>query len=231
MKYQTTTALVALVSLAAAEVPQEHSHEKYLVAVNKLLQQDNPLNIVDAVFGLLGNAAAAEGAGDVTNLDCLHQATADSAFSAAKAAGDIEGQANALIFRAIERNTGSVGLKSVLCDEEAENPEIAAISQHQDPASENAAEENKAITLALAQQLASIGADPLLALESGTFAPGDVSCSYYMHAYWGWVANYHSPMMPLEPVTLATFRRMPRGASSPKACSLRTPLPRRLKLL
>ncbi|WYZ45972.1 hypothetical protein EsH8_IX_000197 [Colletotrichum jinshuiense] len=173
MKYQTTTALVALISLAAAEVPQEHSHEKYLVAVNKLLQQDNPLNIVDAVFGLLGNAAAAEGAGDVTNLDCLHQATADSAFSAAKAAGDIEGQANALIFRAIERNTGSVGLKSVLCDEEAENPEIAAISQHQDPASENAAEENKAITLALAQQLASIGADPLLALESGTFAPGD----------------------------------------------------------
>ncbi|OLN98077.1 hypothetical protein CCHL11_06869 [Colletotrichum chlorophyti] len=175
MKYQTPTALAALITLVAAEVPQEHSHEKYLVAVNQLLAQDNPFNIQDAVFGLLGNAAAAAGAGDVKNLDCLHQVTADSAFSAAKAAGDVDGQASALVFRALERNTGSVGLKSVLCDEAATNPEIAALSQHQDPASDGAAEENKAITLELARQLALIGADPLLALESGTFEPGDVN--------------------------------------------------------
>ncbi|KAF6818194.1 hypothetical protein CPLU01_13379, partial [Colletotrichum plurivorum] len=178
MKFQTATAALAsaaLLGLAAAEVPQEHSHEKYLVAVNQLLAQDNPSNIVDAVFGLLGNAAAADGAGDITNLDCLHQATADSAFSTAKAAGDVDGMASALVFRAIERNTGAVGLKSVICDETAVNPEIAALSQHQDPASEGAAEENKAITLELARQLAAVGADPLLALESGTFEPGDLN--------------------------------------------------------
>jgi hypothetical protein len=168
-------AAAALMGLAVAEVPQEHSHERFLQAVNVLLQLDNPDNIVDAVFGLLGNAAAAEGAGDIQNLDCLHQATADQAFTNAKAAGDIEGQANALIFAAVERNTGSVGLKSVLCNETAVNPEIAALSQHQDPASDNAAAENKAIVLALAQQLFLIGADPTLALLSGTFPPGAVS--------------------------------------------------------
>ncbi|KAM0273595.1 hypothetical protein ACHAQH_008224 [Verticillium albo-atrum] len=174
MKYQHTTVLAAVIGLASAEVPQEHSHEKYLIAVNELLQQNNPFNIVDAVFGFLGAAAAADGAGDVTNLDCLHQVTADSAFTGAKAAGDIDGMANALIFRALERNSLSVGERTALCDETAENPEIAAISQHQDPASEGAAEENKAITLALAQQLALIGADPQLALESGTFPPGEI---------------------------------------------------------
>ncbi|KAJ0279934.1 hypothetical protein Brms1b_003989 [Colletotrichum noveboracense] len=173
MKFQNSIALSALVGLAAAEVPQEHSHEKYLRAVNALLKQDNPLNIQDAVFGLLGNAAAEAGAGDVTNLDCLHQATADSAFTAAKAANDVDGMASALVFRAVERNTGSVGLKSVLCDETAQNPEIAALTQHQDPASEGAAATNKEITLELARQLAAVGADPMLALDSGTFEPGD----------------------------------------------------------
>lgn len=36
-----------------------------------------------------------------------------------------------LIFRAIERNTGAVGLASALCNETAANPEVAALSQHQ----------------------------------------------------------------------------------------------------
>ncbi|KAK1447119.1 hypothetical protein CPAR01_04333 [Colletotrichum paranaense] len=175
MKFQTSIALAAFVAFAAAEVPQEHSHEKYLRAVNALLKQDNPNNIQDAVFGLLGNAAAAAGAGDVTNLDCLHQTTADSAFTTAKAAGDVDGMASALVFRAVERNTGKVGLKSVLCSETAANPEIAALSQHQDPASDGAAKTNKAITLELAKQLSAIGADPQLALDAGTFEPGDVN--------------------------------------------------------
>ncbi|PNH44505.1 hypothetical protein VD0004_g3170 [Verticillium dahliae] len=174
MKCQHTAILAALAGLTAAEVPQEHSHEKYLIAVNELLQLNNPFNIADSVFGFLGAAAAADGAGDVTNTDCLQQITADSAFTGAKTAGDIDGMANALIFRALERNSLSVGERSALCNETAENPEIAAISQHQDPASEGAAEENKAITLALAQQLALIGADPQLALESGTFPPGEI---------------------------------------------------------
>ena len=63
---------------------------------------------------------------------------------------------NALMFRALERNTGRVGLSSVLCTETAVNPQIAAISQHQDPASSGAAATNKAITLELAKQIASI---------------------------------------------------------------------------
>ncbi len=162
------------VRLQPREVPQEHSHNRFLALVRTSLALDNPKNIADPVFGLLGNAAAAAGAGAVTNLDCLQQETADQAFTNAKAAGDIPGMAGALLYRAIERNTGSVGLASVLCTETAVNPEIAALSQHQDPASADAASTNKGITLALAKQLAAIGADPLLALESGTFAPGTI---------------------------------------------------------
>ena len=59
---------------------------------------------------------------------------------------------NALIFRAIERNTGGVGVKSALCTQTPVNPEVAAITQHQDPASDGAAATNKAIVLALAKE-------------------------------------------------------------------------------
>lgn len=45
----------------------------------------------------------------------------------------------------------------------------------QDPASPGAAATNKAATLALAKQIASVGGDPQQALKSGTFAPGDVN--------------------------------------------------------
>jgi len=74
----------------------------------------------------------------------------------------------------LERNTGAVGLASALCNETAVNPEIAALSQHQDPASTNAASINKQIALTLAVQIASIGGDPLDAIKSGTFAPGKI---------------------------------------------------------
>ena len=84
---------------------------------------------------------------------------------------------NALMFRAVERNTGGVGVKSALCTQTAVNPEIAAITQHQDPASDGAAAANKAIVLALAQQIAAVGGNPLDALKSGTFAPGDLNDS------------------------------------------------------
>ncbi|KAI0891750.1 hypothetical protein F4806DRAFT_294644 [Annulohypoxylon nitens] len=156
------------------EVPQEHSHNKFLTGVGAALNLNNVDQVQDPVFALLGNAAAAQGAGLVTNLDCLQQRVADQAFTNAKAADDVEGMTNALIFRALERNTGSVGLASVLCNETAKNPEIAALQQHQDPASSGAAALNKQITLDLAAQLASIGADPQLALQSGTFAPGEI---------------------------------------------------------
>lgn len=185
MKFEAT--LLALVGLATArevslynavvkrEVPQEHSHQAIVATTQTNLQLNNPLKIQDAVFALLGNAAAAKGAPNVQNLDCLQQIVADQAFTNAKAAGDVDGQANAIMFRALERNTAAVGQASVLCNQTAVNPEIAAITQHQDPAS-SAASGNKQIALNVATQLSSIGADPNLAINTGTFAPGQVSC-------------------------------------------------------
>ena len=106
-------------------------------------------------------------------MECLQQATADQAFTNAKAAGDVNGMVAALIYRALERNTGAVGLQSNHCTSiQAVNPEIAALSQHQDPASEGAATINSAIALALAAQIASVGGNPNDAINSGTFPPG-----------------------------------------------------------
>ncbi|KAF8322504.1 hypothetical protein DL93DRAFT_2050560 [Clavulina sp. PMI_390] len=171
--------LAGLVAIASSlpirrEVPQEHSHNGIIATVRTLLQQNNPNEIQDPIFGLLGNAAGSAGQGKITNTDCLQQAIADQAFTNAKASGDVDGQVAALQFRALERNTGSVGLASVLCTETAVNPEVNAISQHQDPASTNAAATNKAIVLELAKQIASVGGDPTLALKTGTFAPGNI---------------------------------------------------------
>ncbi|KAL8779271.1 MAG: hypothetical protein Q9203_003721 [Teloschistes exilis] len=170
------TQAAPIINLSRREVPQEHSHNTFLDSVTNSLRVNNPDNIGDAVFGLLGNAAAAAGQGSITNTDCLHQATADQAFTNAKKVGDVTGMTDALIYAALERNTGKVGQASVACTAiKAKNPEIAAISPHQDPASAGAAVTNKAATLALAKQIASIGGDPQQALKSGTFAPGDVN--------------------------------------------------------
>lgn len=182
------------VGLTPREVPQEHSHEQFLDSVRTSLTSNNPAGIVDPVFGLLGDAvcrptllcnypadsdtlkAAAAGLGSISDVECLQQATADQAFTNAKAAGDVAGMTNALIYRALERNTGTVGGKSNLCTSiTAVNSEIAAIQQHQDPASAGAAETNKQIALNLAVQISSIGGDPQAAIKSGTFAPGDLS--------------------------------------------------------
>jgi hypothetical protein len=67
---------LALVGAAAArptamkvkrEVPQEHSHRNIINVVNDLLFLDNPDDIQDAIFGLLGAEAAAEGAGNIAD--------------------------------------------------------------------------------------------------------------------------------------------------------------------
>lgn len=173
--YFTASSLAAPTKIYRREVPQEHSHEPTLTSVRSSLNKNNPLGIVDPVFGLLGNAAAQKGLGKLTDPDCLQQATADQAFTNAKAAGDVQGMVEALTYRALERNTGSVGATSNKCTSiQAVNPQIAAIQQHQDPASTNAASVNKAIVLALAQQIASVGGNPQDALKSGTFAPGKI---------------------------------------------------------
>jgi hypothetical protein len=158
------------------EVPQEHSHEPFLTSVRASLRKNNPNNIADPVFGLLGDAAAKGGAGKITDVSCLQQATADQAFTNAKAAGDVQGQVDALIYRALERNTPGVGKASAQCTSiKAVNPQIAAVQQHQDPASANAQAVNKAVVLALAKQIAAVGGNPQDALKSGTFKPGNKS--------------------------------------------------------
>jgi len=141
--------------------------------VREFLNLNNPDKILDPVFALLGNAGVNNGKGSIADPDCLQQAVADQAFTNAKAVEDVNGAVNALIFRTLERNTGAVGQKSTLCTSiHAKNPEISALKQHQDPASDGAAATNRAITLELAKQIKSVGGDPLDAIKSGTFSPG-----------------------------------------------------------
>jgi hypothetical protein len=66
--------------------------------VRASLALNNPNQISDPVFGLLGNAAAAAGQGKITSTDCLQQATADQAFTNAKAKGDVAGMTAAVCF-------------------------------------------------------------------------------------------------------------------------------------
>jgi hypothetical protein len=89
MKYESATILLAFFGLAIAapvpedinketfppvrmlrgrEVPLEHSHEQFLTSVRASLNINNPSQITDPVFGLLGNAAAAGGL--VGSIDC-----------------------------------------------------------------------------------------------------------------------------------------------------------------
>jgi len=51
--------------LGKREVPQEKSHQQFLTTTQTFLQMNNPDGIVDPVFGLLGNAAAAAGQGTI----------------------------------------------------------------------------------------------------------------------------------------------------------------------
>jgi hypothetical protein len=162
-------------TLHRREVPQEHAHQNVLDIVDSLVTLNNPDNLGSSVFGLLGAAAAAGGLGDLTDADCLQQSIADQAFTNAKEAGDVDGQTFALIYRALERNTGSVGLASVPCESvTAVNAEIAALQQHQDPAGEGAIALNKEIATELAKQIAAVGGDTSLANEASTFAPGEI---------------------------------------------------------
>lgn len=181
MKYSTasilTTAfwtLTLAASLEEREVPQEHSHEQIVAKVRETLNLNNPDKIQDPVFALLGDAGAAKGAGNIKDPACLQQSVADQAFTNAKKANDVDAMTNAVLFRALERNSGAVGKESEACKITAKNPEIAAVSQHQDPASPGAAENNKNVVLEAAKQIASFGGDPQLAAMTATFAPGKV---------------------------------------------------------
>ncbi len=75
-------------------------------------------------------------------------------------------------------SSDTVGIKSRLCTTiTAVNPEIAALVQHQDPASDGASDHNRAVVLELARQIYLIGGNATLATlatDAGTFAPGTV---------------------------------------------------------
>jgi hypothetical protein len=52
----TARPLPGVGKLVAREVPQEHSHQQFITSVTTSLNLNNPDNIQDAVFGLLGDA-------------------------------------------------------------------------------------------------------------------------------------------------------------------------------
>lgn len=86
-----------------------------------------------------------------------------------------------------------VGVASELCTSYTpRNLELATFRQHQDPASPNSHTNNKGVVLELARQIAFVGGmslpphlsrllfipkigDPIDAINSGTFAPGDLN--------------------------------------------------------
>jgi len=165
--------------------PQERSHDKYLRKVNDMLWIHNQINVTDPVFGLVTDSSASAGRGNVTDVTCLQMAIADVAYTNAKQLMDLEGMVASLIYRTLERNTNGVGIKSRLCTTmTAVNPEIGALVQHQDPASDGAADHNRAVVLELARQISLIGGNATLATDAGTFAPGpgnicdDPNCIY-----------------------------------------------------
>jgi len=138
-----------------------------------MLWIDNTINATDPVFGLLVDSGASVGKGFISDVTCLQMAVADVAFTNAKKFSDLDGMVASLIYRTLERNTNGVGIKSSLCTSmRSVNPEIAALEQHQDPASDGAANHNRAVVLELARQISLIGGNISLATEAGTFAPG-----------------------------------------------------------
>ena len=67
-------------ALHRREVPQELSHKQFLNLVKTSLDLNNPDEIVDPVFGLLGNAAAADGQGKIEDPDCLQQVSVNDRY-------------------------------------------------------------------------------------------------------------------------------------------------------
>ncbi|KAG8796703.1 hypothetical protein FRC12_005797 [Ceratobasidium sp. 428] len=164
----------ALPALRRREVPQEHSHEPIILLCDRALKVNNPEGILDAIFGLLDSDGASIGRGTITDSECVQAATADRAFTNAKALNDIPAMTAALQYRTLERNTNKVGARSPNCTSfKPVNPEIAALSQHQDPAAIGAAVGNKVLVLELARQIKAIGGNPQDALKTGTFKAGD----------------------------------------------------------
>ncbi|KAG9122611.1 hypothetical protein FRC07_000942, partial [Ceratobasidium sp. 392] len=164
---------ISVFYIADVKLTTEHSHEAIVLLCDRALKVDNPDKIVDAVFGLLDSDGATQGKGAITDNECLQAATADRAFTNAKNLSDVTFMVAALQYRTLERNTNAVGARSPNCTSfKPVNKEIAALSQHQDPAAVGAKQGNKLVVLELARQIKAIGGNPQDALKTGTFRPG-----------------------------------------------------------
>ncbi|KAJ3089432.1 hypothetical protein HK102_006418 [Quaeritorhiza haematococci] len=169
------------------EVPQEHSHAIIVNAVRSILGNRQG-RIPDPIFGTLGNGAAAQGLrdeglpSDPASVACLQQDIADFLLDKCQTIADPTAnrqcKATAIKYRALERNTLKVGEKSVSCQRGPRNGELVGLRQHQDPASENATQENAQIEIIVAQKLVQLGftAEEATnqALETSTFAAGSL---------------------------------------------------------
>ncbi|KAJ3124636.1 hypothetical protein HK098_000973 [Nowakowskiella sp. JEL0407] len=183
------TAICAFVSVTASpihrrEVPQEHSHDIIVNQIRPILQV-NSNTLPDPIFALLGNAAASKAIADnktkQTDPDCLQQNIADQSITNCKSGkitnlSQADCIAVAIKYRALERNSGSVGATSGICKTAPVNDELKTITQHQDPASDNALTVNGDVEVAVAKALVALGlsADAAAsgALETATFGPG-----------------------------------------------------------
>ncbi|KAI8909520.1 hypothetical protein EDD86DRAFT_176598, partial [Gorgonomyces haynaldii] len=155
-------AAVFATSVHKREVPQEHSHDLILDQVRPLIQKSGTAFAkIDPVFGTLANAAATTAInsnglkGDDADVACLQQNLADACITGA--AGNKNGIIACVQFRALERNTAKIGQASDTCTKQPKSKELAGLKQHQDPAGNGAAQNNKDVEIQVAKVAKSLG--------------------------------------------------------------------------
>ena len=177
----TIIAIIQAASLVLAESPQENSHAIINSLVRKVLEKA-PSPKADPVQGLLNDQGAsgniqASGLSSKVTPECLQQELADLCLTTAKQNSmGKDAQAVCIMYRALERNTDILGLKSALCKTPPSNKELSNLSQHQDPASAGAQDWNAGVEKEVALQMVALGfsADQAvdLSFRTATFAAG-----------------------------------------------------------
>ncbi|KAJ3020529.1 hypothetical protein HKX48_000666 [Thoreauomyces humboldtii] len=179
---------IVLALTVRAETPQEHSHDMIVNAVRTVFSsapQGYPdpslaLSLPAAALAALTTSAAADKnpanlqlhVADVTITNCKKLSAAIRPLCIARA----------LQFRALERNTPTVGGQSDNATAIPVNSELVGIVQHQDPAGGAASSAgNRATELALAKAIVKLGFETQtavgMALDTATFIMGDVADS------------------------------------------------------
>jgi hypothetical protein len=181
--------LYLLIAFSLQEVPQEHSHDLIVNTVRTVYRTAaQEITKVDPIFALLANPGATKGIqSSGANLpasqrdpNCLQMHIADTCLTNGKATNAPREQLAACIqFRALERNTLRVGQASELCTQEPVNSELRGLTQHQDPAGQDASSTNRNVELEVARRIKALGFSDLeaahLALRTATFTPGSLT--------------------------------------------------------